>query len=396
MAGHSRERSADRGGRGPVLRPLIATCSRGLEEVLKAEVVQLGGKGASVGRGMVSFQGDRATMIRCCLALRTAIRVLLPLESGHVRNRKELYSMVASVAWEDYLEAEGSLAVQVAGTSPAFDNTQFAALVVKDAIVDRFRRRKGKRPSIDLEKPDLPIHLHLGRECSLALDCVGTPLSRRGYRPKGGPAPLNEALAAGLLMLAGYDGTRPMLDPMGGTGTFAIEAALIATASAPGMYRDFAFQRWSGHRREVFDRVRADLRKRVRDAPSPILTTDADLKAVRTMKRNVGAAGMEKWIGISQQEATAMEVPDPGTLIVMNPPYGKRVGEESALVGVYRALGDRLKAVGSGCTAWILMGNRELSRHIGLHASRRIPVFNGAIECRWMRFDLYEGSRKVS
>jgi len=396
MAGHRREMPKGRQNRAPIFRPLVATCSRGLEEILEREIVELGGKRASTGRGIVSFQGDRATMMRCCLGLRTAIRVLVPLKSGPIRNREDLYSLAASVAWEDYLEADGSLAIQVAGTSPAFDNTQFAALVVKDAIVDRFRRKRGKRPSIDLARPDFPIHLHLGRECSLALDCAGTPLSRRGYRPKGGPAPLNEALAAGLLLLAGYDGTQPLLDPMGGTGTFAIEAAQIATASAPGMYRDFAFQHWPGHRTEIFDRVREELKEKNHDALFPILTTDADLKAVRTMKRNAGAAGMEKWIGIRQQEATAMEVPEPGTLIVMNPPYGKRIGEESSLVGLYSAIGDRLKAVASECTAWILMGNRELSRHIGLRTSRKIPVFNGAIECRWMRFDLYEGSRKGS
>ncbi len=386
------------GGRGrtaPQLRPLVATCSRGLEEILAVELGGLGGVKVAPGRGMVSFQGDRATMIRCCLGLRTAMRVLIPLRSGAVRNREELYSLASSVAWEDSLDAEGSLSVQVAGASPAFDNTRFAALVVKDAIVDRMRRRRGKRPSIQRDRPDFPVHLHLGRECSLSLDCAGTPLSRRGYRPKGGPAPLNEALAAGLLLLAGYDGTRPLLDPMGGTGTFAIEAAQIATASAPGLYRDFAFQRWPGHRSEIYDRVREELRERIKPAPCPILTTDADIKAVRTMKRNVGAAGMEDWVSIRQSEATAMEAPEPGALIVINPPYGKRIGEESALIGVYSAIGDRLKAVAAGCTAWILMGNRELSRNFGLQASRRIPVFNGAIECRWMRFDLYEGSRKI-
>ncbi len=385
------------GGRtsGPILRPLVATCSRGLEEILAAEINGLGGHRVEAGRGMVSFEGDRATMMRCCFGLRTAIRVLLPLRSGAVRNREDLYSLTASVAWEEYIEADGSLSVQVAGSSPAVDNTRFAALVVKDAIVDRMRRRRGKRPSVDLEKPDFPIHLHLGRECSLSLDCAGTPLSRRGYRPKGGPAPLNEALAAGLLMLAGFDGSRPLLDPMGGTGTFAIEGALIATDSAPGLYRDFAFQRWPGHRTELYDDVREELRERMRPAAHPIVTMDADPKAVRTMKRNVGSAGMEKWVSIRQGEVTTMEVPEPGALIVMNPPYGKRIGEESALVGVYSAIGDRLKAVAAGCTAWMLMGNRELSRHIGLQASRRIPVFNGAIECRWMRFDLYEGSRKI-
>lgn len=376
------------------LRPLVATCSRGLEEVLKAEVFGLGGKDPATGRGVVRFRGDRATMMRCCMGLRTAIRVLIPLVSGAVHGRDDLYSMASSVSWEEYLRSDGTLAVQVAGTSDAFDNTRFAALVVKDAIVDQMRRKTGRRPSVQLNRPDLPVHLHLGRECALSLDCVGTPLSRRGYRPKGGPAPLNEALAAGLLLLADYDGARAFLDPMGGTGTFAIEAAQIATQTAPGLFRDFAFEAWPGHRPNLYASVREELAERSRPAPAPILTMDHDYKSVRTMRQNLGASGMAQWVQISQSEATIMERPEPGSLIAMNPPYGKRIGEESALIGVYSAIGDRLKAVASGCTAWLLAGNRELSRHIGLRATRRIPVFNGPIECRWMCFDLYEGSKK--
>jgi len=377
-----------------VMRPLVATCSRGLEDVLEEEISLLGGKETRAGRGMVRFLGDRATMMRCCFALRTAIRVLIPLVSGPVSGREDLYRLASRIPWEEYLESGGSLAVRSAGTSRAFDNTRFAALVVKDAVFDRMKKKGLGRPKVDLDHPGLPIHLHLAEICSISLDAAGTPLSRRGYRPRGGPAPLNEALAAGLLLLAGFDGRRALLDPMGGTGTFAVEAAMIATRTAPGLKRSFAYESWPDHRPELTGRIRDELLSAQREAENPIITTDHDPAAVRAMRKNIRSAGMSRWIEVRQAEATMMEVPQPGSLIVINPPYGKRVGDLDALAALYSALGDRLKAVGKDCRAWILAGNRQLSHQIGLKAARRIPVFNGPIECRWMRFDLWEGSRK--
>ncbi|MCK5377865.1 MAG: hypothetical protein KAJ78_00620 [Acidobacteria bacterium] len=376
-------------------RELIATCSRGLEEVLAGEILDLGGLRVEAGRGMVRFHGERQTMIKSCLGLRTAMRILIPVASGSAGDREQLYQLAGQVAWEDFLSPGGTLAVNVAGRNSAFGNTVFAAQVVKDAVVDRVRQKRGGRPSVDLVKPHVPIHLHLREgEASISLDAVGTPLSKRGYRPKGGPAPLNSALAAGLLLLADYDGERPLLDPMGGTGTFAAEAAMIATRLAPGLYRRFAFERWPDHRQDLLVKVRRDLEALQRPAPCPIVSADHDPKALKVAKQNLGAAGVAQWVDVVAGEATAMEPPGDGSLIVINPPYGKRLGEAGALKGLYSGLGDRLKAIGGDSTAWILAGNRELSKNIGLKASRRIPVFNGPIECRWMRFDLYEGSRK--
>ncbi len=377
-------------------RELVATCSRGLEEILADEILDLGGLRVQPGRGMVRFQGERLTMIRCCLGLRTAMRVLIPVASGPVGDREQLYRLAAQVAWEEYLTPGGTLAVNVAGRTSAFANTMFAAQVVKDAVVDRVREIRGGRPSVDLVRPHVPIHLHLGENhASISLDAAGTPLSKRGYRPKGGPAPLNSALAAGLILLAEYDGERPFLDPMGGTGTFAAEAAMIATRMAPGLFRRYAFERWPDHRQDLLIKVRRDLEAQQRPAPCPIVSADHDPKALKVAKQNLGAAGVNQWVDIVAGEATAMDPPGEGSLIVINPPYGKRLGEADALKGLYSALGDRLKAIGGNSTAWILAGNRELSKNIGLKAARRIPVFNGPIECRWMRFDLYEGSRRV-
>ncbi len=380
-----------------VSRRLVATCSRGLEGVLAAEIEALEGRKVEPGRGMVAFSGDRLTMIRACMGLRSAMRVLIPVSSGSAEGRDDLYRLAARVPWEDWLSPGGTLAVTVAGRSPAFTNTVFAAQVVKDAVVDRVRRTRGARPSVDLKNPHVPIHLHLREdEVSISLDAAGTPLSKRGYRPKGGPAPLNSALAAGLLLLAEYDGERPLLDPMGGTGTFAAEAAMIARKVAPGLYRHFAFERWPDHRRDLVVKARRDFEAEVRAAPCPIVSADHDPKAIKVARQNLGAAGVGGDVEFVHAEATAMTPPGENSLIVINPPYGKRLGEVEALGSLYSALGDRLKAVAGGCTAWILAGNRELSKKIGLRAGRRIPIHNGPIECRWMRFDLYAGSRKGS
>lgn len=376
---------------------LIATCSRGLEDVLGAEILALGGRNIGVGRGMVSFAGDIPMMMRACLGLRCAIRVLIHSAAGAVTGRDDLYGLARGVAWEDFLPRGGTVGVTVAGQSRVVNNTHFAAQVVKDAVVDRIRDRRGERPSVDVKRPHLPIHLHLRDDlASIALDAAGPPLSKRGYRRHGGPAPLNEALAAGLLLIAGYDGEQALLDPMGGSGTFAVEAAMIATRTPPGRFRRFAFERWLGHDRSLLDDIRRDLEDERRKAPGPIIAQDADAGAVRAARRNLKDAGMEEWVVVEQGEATTLQSPGDGGLIVINPPYGKRLGEASALVGLYGALGDRLKTAAAGCTAWILAGDRELAKRVGLKAARRIPVFNGPIECRWMRYDLYEGTHKMT
>lgn len=376
-------------------RELTATCSRGLEGVVAQELEGLGARSVWEGQGMVRFLGDAECLVRACIGLRAAARVLVPLSSGPAGDREALYRLASGVPWEDLVPPRATVGVAVAGGGGAFRNTHFAAQVVKDALVDRLRSRRGWRPEVDPRRPDLPVHLHLGSGgATLSLDAAGAPLSRRGYRTKGGPAALNPALAAGLLLLAGYDGERPLLDPMTGTGTFAIEAALIATGTPPGLQRRFAFERWPGEWRRLVARVRGELLAARRAAPRPIVASDHDRRAVRTARENAGRAGVGDWVTVRLGEATMLEPPGDGALIVINPPYGHRLGDARALAALYGALGDRLKTAAAGCTAWILAGDRELAKRIGLRPARRVPVFNGPIECRWLRFDLYEGSRR--
>jgi putative N6-adenine-specific DNA methylase len=304
--------------------------------------------------------------------------------------------LAASVPWEEVLAQRQTFAVEVAGRARAFRDASFAARVVKDAVVDRLRSKRGNRPDVDRENPDVRLHLHITDGVSnLSVDSSGEPLSHRGYRPRGGPAPLNEALAAGILLLAEYDGTQPLIDPMCGTGTFAVEAALIATRTAPGLHREFAFEKWAGHDRQRFQELIRRLSHHHQPAPEPIVARDRDERAVRATRQNLRAARMDRWAGVERGDLKDFRLPwSSGGMVVVNPPYGKRVGDANRLGGLYRRLGDTFKKKAPGATAWVLAGDRQLANQIGLKPSRRIPIFNGPIECRLLKYELYEGTRK--
>lgn len=378
-------------------QPLTATCALGLERVLADELRAIGAEAVAPDRGSVLFAGDLRTVYDVNLRLRTAMRVLVPLVRGLVTSRKDLYELASSVAWEEVFAPGQTLAVEVVGKHRSFHKTTFAGQVVKDAVVDRLREKLGKRPDVDRDNPDVRLHLRLidGSPVTLSLDSSGEPLSHRGYRPRGGPAPLAETLAAGILGLAGYDGSQPLLDPMCGTGTFAVEAALIATRTAPGLHREFAFERWGIHDLQVFEEVQRGASHGRRDAPQPILARDRADRALRATQRNLKAAWMDRWVQLEQRDALDLQLPwGSGGIIVANPPYGKRVGEVDKLFGVYRRFGDSMKNEAAGATAYILAGEPRLAKSIGLKPSRKIPLFNGPIECRLLEFELYEGTKK--
>jgi putative N6-adenine-specific DNA methylase len=336
-------------------QPLVATCARGLENVLAEELRALGASAVAPDRGSVHFAGDLRTVYGTNLALRTAMRVLAPLVRGEVKSREALYELAASVAWEE---------------------------IIADGQTDQ---------------PDIRLHLRLVEKgaSTLSLDSSGEPLSHRGYRPRGGPAPLAETLAAGILLLAGYDGSEPLLDPMCGTGTFAVEAALIATHTPPGLHREFAFERWGVHDQLVFSEIQHEASHGHREAPRPIVARDRADRSVRATQRNLKAAWMDSWVEVEQRDALDLMLPwGSGGVIVANPPYGKRVSEVERLYGLYRRFGDSLKKQATGATAWVLAGEPRLAKTIGLKPSRRIPLFNGPIECRLLKFELYEGTKK--
>jgi len=378
-------------------QPLVATCARGLERVLADELRALGADGVAPDRGSVLFSGDLRTVYDVNLRLRTAMRVLVPLVRGEVRSRESLYELASSVAWDEVIADGQTFAVEVVGRHRSFRNTTFAGQVVKDAAVDRLRSTRGRRPDVDRDQPDIKVHLRLVDKgaSTLSLDSSGEPLSHRGYRPRGGPAPLAETLAAGILLLAGYDGSEPLLDPMCGTGTFTVEAALIATQTPPGLHREFAFERWGIHDQLVFGETQHEASRGHRDAPRPIIARDRAERSIRATRRNLKAAWMDRWVEVEQRDALDLVLPwGSGGIIVANPPYGKRFGDVERLFGLYRRFGDSLKKQATGATAWILAGEPRLAKVIGLKPSRRIPLFNGPIECRLLKFELYEGSKK--
>jgi putative N6-adenine-specific DNA methylase len=329
------------------------------------------------------------------LWLRSAVRVVVSLAEGAAGSREALYSLASSVQWESLVAPGQTIVVDVAGQGSGFGNTGFAALTVKDAAVDRIRARRGVRPDVARDGADVRIHLHLaGEQASIGLDSSGEPLAHRGYRPRGGPAPLAETTAAGILLSAGYDGSQPLIDPMAGTGTIAIEGASIATRTAPGSRRRFAMERWAFFDSRIAVQLRTAARTIVRTPPAPILARDADARAVVAARRNATEAGLAAAIEVVHGDVRDLAPLGPGWLLVSNPPYGKRLGDGDELAGLYRAVGDAIKRCLGGGTAWLLVGNPELAKAIGLRASRRVVVFNGPIECRLVRFDAFVGSWK--
>jgi putative N6-adenine-specific DNA methylase len=365
--------------------------------VLAAELENLGAENVVPGRGMVQARGDLATVYRANLRLRTAMRVIIQLEEGSARSREDVYALAGSQPWERLLRPGQTIAVEAVGRSDRLRNLAFAAQVVKDAMVDRLRKRWSHRPSVDRAHPDIRVHLHIhGDQAHLGIDTSGEPLSHRGYRAAGGPAPLAESLAAGILLLAGYDGTQALLDPMCGTGTLAIEAALIATRSAPGLGRRFAFESWSWHDEALWRGIRDEAKGRIRPAPHDIIARDRERKAMAAVRRSASIAGVEQWVQIEQRSFEETCPIDPGTLVVSNPPYGHRLGTVDQLRSTYRRMGDMLKKNACGSTAWLLMGEPLLAREIGLRPSRRIVLFNGPIECRLVRYEIFQGSLSAS
>ncbi|MGQ9495810.1 MAG: THUMP domain-containing class I SAM-dependent RNA methyltransferase [Thermoanaerobaculaceae bacterium] len=370
----------------------VATCSKGLESVLASELTALG-KHPVIGSGAVKFDGDWEDVVTANFWLRTAIRVLVELGGGPCQHQGDLYQLAAHIAWEEIIPPEATVAVQVAGQHPAFHNTHFAALVVKDGLVDRLREKRGLRPAVNVSNPDVRIRVHLqAKAATILLDTSGEPLSHRKYRPRQAAAPLSEALAAGLLLLAGYDGRQPFLDPMCGSGTLVVEAWLIARNIPPGRNRSFALQKLPFVDPKLLREARERANQLVRPAEQPIVGQDWDQRALNQARQAAFAAGAAQEVVFVRGDARQLPRVVPGTLIVSNPPYGARLGDEAKLRSFYRALGDAFKTSAQGSTVWLLSGNLSLLKEVGLQAQRKHTVFNGPLACRFCCYPIVEGS----
>jgi putative N6-adenine-specific DNA methylase len=370
----------------------FATCARGIEPVLAAELRDLKAADVTPGRGGVHFAGDKALLYRANLWLRTAIRVLVPILEAPVATPEELYDAVRTIDWSRYLTPEHTLAVDCNVRDSHITHSKYAALRTKDAICDQFVERVGRRPSVDVEEPMVGLNLHIYRDQAvLSLESSGQSLHKRGYRPILTKAPLNEALAAALILLTGWKGETAFADPLCGSGTLPIEATWIALRRPPGLTRRrFGFQGWMDFDIGLWTRLRDEARHGVRKKlAAPILGSDERRDGVEFSKSNARAAGVGHLTHFEMKALRDFRPPagPPGT-ILCNPPYGERLGEEKELRGLYRTLGEVLQQHCRGWTAFVFTGNAALAREIGLMPVEQVPLFNGKIPCRLLRFDL--------
>jgi len=370
----------------------FATAAKGVEEVLAGEIRGLGIADPVVEKGGVRFAGDMSLCYRANLWLRTAHRILMPLADFFCDTPQRLYEGVRSLAWTRYLTPDMTLAVSCNLRDSAMTHSGFVALKTKDAIVDAIRDASGRRPNVDTVNPDVLVNIHLVRNrCTVSLDTSGTSLDKRGYRLDKREAPLRETLAAAIIEISGWDGSLPLVDPMCGSGTIPIEAALKASRRAPGLTRPgFGFQRWPGFEPLVWRTVVEEAREMMLESlPSPILGSDVSEGALQSAGRNAARAGVDRFVTFLREEMGDSPSPTPPGILLCNPPYGIRLGEEELLKALYKRMGDVMKRRFNGYTAYLLTGNPDLAKHIGLRASRRIVLFNGPIECRLLRYDMY-------
>ena len=370
---------------------MIAKTFQGLEEVLAEELTALGANNIEIGRRMVSFTGNKELLYRANFNLRTAIRVLKPIKHFTATNPDEVYQEVKSIHWEDYIGANKTFAVDATVYSEEFRHSKFVSYRVKDAIADYFMEKEGKRPSVRLNNPDLMLNIHISQtNCTLSLDSSGESLHRRGYRQEAVEAPLNEVLAAGMILMTGWRGECDLIDPMCGSGTIPIEAALIARNIAPGVFRkEFAFEKWPDFDPDLLDAVYND-DSQERPFEHKIYAYDNSPKANAIALRNIKASGTGKDIVLKLQPFQQFEQPTEKSIMVTNPPYGERISADD-LLGLYAMIGERLKHAFVNNVAWILSYRDECFDQIGLKASQRIPLLNGSLECEFRKYEIFEG-----
>ena len=373
---------------------LIAKTFMGLEEVLAQELTQLGANNVKIGRRMVSFTGDKEMMYRANFQLHTAIRILKPIKHFRASSADDVYEAVKNIDWSKYIERGKTFSVDSVVYSEEFRNSRFVTYKVKDATVDQFRETTGTRPNISISNPDIRLHIHISDDqATLSLDSSGESLHRRGYRQETTEAPLNEVLAAGMILKTGWKGEKDFIDPMCGSGTLLIEAALIARNISPGVFRkEFAFEKWNDFDAELFDNIYND-DSREREFEHHIYGYDIDMRAVNTALLNVRAAGFLKDITVKEGDFKNFKTPEKPAIMITNPPYGERISTPN-LLGTYKMIGERLKHAFTGNEAWVLSYREECFEQIGLKPSIKIPLFNGSLECEFRKYAIFDGKMR--
>ena len=376
---------------------MLAKTLFGFEDILAKELTQLGAMKVEKGVRNVSFVGDKGFMYKANLGLRTAIKILKPIHSFRVHREEDLYKNVKKMKWEEYLKPTGSLAVDATVHNSVFTHSQYTALKTKDAIVDRFRENGGVRPDVDLRFPDLKINVHIDRQlCTISLDTSGESLHRRGYKTATNIAPINEVLAAGLIMMSGWDSQTDFMDPMCGSGTMLAEAAMIACNIPPNLMRkEFGFERWEDWDVELFEKIEDSLLKKTRDFHHKIIGYDKSPSAVVKAKENIKNAHLDEFVHIQHEDFFKTKKGGNDKLhMVFNPPYGERL-ENLNVEEFYGDIGTTLKHGYPNTNAWLITSNLEALKFVGLRPSRKIKVFNAKLEARLVKYEMYEGSKKA-
>jgi putative N6-adenine-specific DNA methylase len=374
---------------------MTATTFAGLEEVLAAELSDLGAGDIEILSRAVRFTGDKALMYKANLWCRTALRILKPIASFHVHDENELYQKIMAIEWWDHMDTGQTFSIDAVLYQSAITHSHYAAQKVKDAIADLYRKEYGHRPDVNKDHPDIKINIHISRDfCTVSLDSSGESLHRRGYRVKGGPAPLNEVLAAGLILLSGWDKNSCFIDPMCGSGTLPIEAALIAMNIPPGSFRKtFGLENWKDFDQHLWDDLKKEALLKQRHFGHPILGSDISGGMIRLAGENIARTGLQAFIHLETKDLVSFQPSCTEGFIITNPPYGERL-EVKDIDSFYKQLGDTFKNNFAGFTAWILTADMQALKYVGLRPTKKFTLFNGPLMCKFVKFELYKGSKK--
>ena len=376
---------------------IVITCAKGVPPFLKQEVLSSGFPVLSEGKAEVETEGTMEDTLRLNLLIRTGQRILFLLESFNAKTPDDLYKRISRISWEDFISEDSYFSVTSSVHNPTIKDSRFANVKCKDAVVDRIKDKRGRRPDTGPQRDRVVIHLYWRSNlCQVFLDASGEPLSRRGYRMIPLKAPMQETLAAAVVLATGWMGNENFINPMCGSGTLAIEAALIALGRAPGLLRsNYGFMHLKGFDESSFKALRRKIRAEANDKSNGrIIATDISQQAVEAGKKNAMTAGVERFIEFGVCDFSETPVPDGGGMVIINPEYGERMGEIEKLKETYKGIGDFFKKKCKGYSGYVFTGNLDLAKKVGLRTKRRIPFYNGPIECRLLEYDLYEGSRR--
>ncbi|MDO4249037.1 MAG: THUMP domain-containing protein [Neisseria sp.] len=375
---------------------LFISCPRGLENLLADEITALGGSEVQPGDGGVAAKGTMETVYRINLHSRVASRVLLQLTKGSYRSEQDIYKLAHNIRWPQWFSPADTFKVKVEGKRAQVKSLDFVGLKIKDALCDAFREESGERPSVDKQRPDVRVHAFLNdKTVQIFIDTSGEALFKRGYRQDAGEAPLRENLAAGLLLLAGYDGSQPFQDPFCGSGTLAIEAALIALKRAPGLMRRFGFEKLKNFDKPLWMKIKQAAREAaLAQTAAPIAGSDNDRQMIRVARQNAEAAEVAEWLTLETAEAQDVRPNGEGGIMLSNPPYGVRLADIQMLHALYPQLGSWLKQHYAGWQIGMFTGDREMPKLMRLQPKRKIPLFNGKLDCRLFILDMVKGSNR--